>query len=648
MTSQGISLRATLIGVVGIVAVSVMVSYAELVITQIQIAICQFAPAAIGFLMLLTLVHRALRRVFRRWLLTPAEIITIYCMVLIGALITSRGLMEKLIPALVGVNYYAKPENKWAETFYPHIPSWLVPFNPRGKEAQPVARMFYEGLRAGERIPWGAWITPLLCWSVIVVAVFFVFLCLATLWRRQWVDHEKLTFPLAQPPLQLVGEVSDAFFSNRLMWAGFAVPVFIFTLNGLHNLYPSVPMVNLQNNLNQYFVERPWRDITYTTIYCSFAAIGFSYLLPTELLFSLTFFYWLTRVMEVIASWLGQPVEAMPLYPTQQFIGFQMAGAYVVLTAFFIRAGLPHFKQVFRKAFGRAPEVDDSQELMPYRVAVWGLTIALVVSVVWCWLAGMSWWLAVIEMVVYLFVVVPVLGRSVAEAGLMMAETSFRPIDLVRLLTPKHTLGAQNLTILAFMDAVFIRDLRGMLLTPVLDGLKMSSSVRLRPRSLLTAIVVAMVVGIFTSAVVQLWLPHRFGGITMYSYVYRGNNLIGFRDHVAALQQPTGYQAQWLGYFVMGAAVTGFLLFMRTRFVWWTLHPIGYALSASWTMIVFWFPITMAWVIKSVILRYGGVKVYQRWRPFFLGMILGEFTMAVFWATFSSITRKPAPFFPWP
>ena len=65
-------------------------------------------------------------------------------------------------------------------------------------------------------------------------------------------------------------------------------------------------------------------------------------------------------------------------------------------------------------------------------------------------------------------------------------------------------------------------------------------------------------------------------------------------------------------------------------------------------MISFWFPMFVAWLVKGTIVRYGGMQTYLRLRPLFLGLILGEFSQAVLWATISGIWRVPAPFFPWP
>jgi hypothetical protein len=48
-------------------------------------------------------------------------------------------------------------------------------------------------------------------------------------------------------------------------------------------------------------------------------------------------------------------------------------------------------------------------------------------------------------------------------------------------------------------------------------------------------------------------------------------------------------------------------------------------------------------------MRYGGMPMYRRFRPFMLGMILGEFTMAMVWAVLSTpAIGLSAPDFPWP
>jgi len=575
--AQTLTIRAAVIGLIFACVACLVVSWAELIISSIQIAICQFAPAAIGLLLLIVVANKLLRRMVRRLGLSPAEVMIVYAMTLVAALTTSRGLIERWLPGLVGVNYYSTPENHWAEIAYRYIPQWLVPFDVRGEGRQEVSRLFWEGVAPGETIPWRLWVTPVLTWLIPIAAIFFLYFSLASILRKQWVDHEKLTFPLTTLPVELAKEAGGKgdFFRNPLTWIGFAIPFAIFTLNGVHLLTPSVPQIPTQYNLNQYLAPlgRPWSDLTYTTAFCSMAAVGFSYFLPTQLLFSLWFFYALSRVQDIVFSALGHPAPSMPLYPCRVPHAFQSAGAYFVIVAYLVKAALPHLRNVIRKAWTGDPSVDDSKELLSFRLAVWGLLIAFAVAVLWCVAAGLTWWMALIEIGVYVFIISLIMARSVSEGGLLMTETSFRPVDLVRMFMPLSSVGRSNLTALGFLDAVFTRDLRGNLLSTFLDQMKIAETVRLNGRSLFAAIALALGVALTVGGYLALLLPYQRGAVTMYSYVYQSQPLLAFNQHLPAMQVQQPFEWAPIVNFVVGAVVTVGLTIMRARHWWWPLFP---------------------------------------------------------------------------
>ena len=639
--------RSFLLGTCFVIAICCIVSYAELVITYIQIGFLQLPPAVIGLFFFLVLGNRLLERLNDRFGLSPRELMCIYCMMLVASMISSRGVMEKLIPALIAVNYFTNETNSWDTLFFPHIKPWLIPFSPEQKGQATIAISFYEGIQTGDSIPWRAWVEPLCVWGVLVFLVFTAFLCLAAILRKQWIENEKLTFPLVSLPLEFVHE-GRGFLQNRLMWLGFALPALIFTLNGLHEIWPQIPNFPLRYLLNPYFTERPFNAIAYTPIFLSFAAVGFFYLLPTQLLFSLWFFFLFTRFQDIVAAIFGWRVSTMPLYPTRLYIGYQVAGAYIVLVISFIYMGFPHFRRVFRRAFTPTKGAD-AEEFLSDRTAVWGLIISLILAIVWCYTAGLNLGFAAFEILVYVCIVAVVMARSTAEGGLLMTETSFRPLDLYQLIANKAALGAQSLTVLSLLDAIFTRDQRGLILTGFLDGLKIRDRVGMSYRSLVGVFVLGSTLAFLCAAVIHLWLPYTHGANYMYSYTYRGNPLWAFQDNVAAMEG-LGADLRTTGglFFGIGALVTTGLVILRMLYWWWPLHPLGYALSASWTLIVFWFPVFIAWGIKTPLLRYSGIRQYQRLRPFFLGMVFGEFSMAVIWTLISWSANTPAPFFPWP
>ncbi len=97
----------------------------------------------------------------------------------------------------------------------------------------------------------------------------------------------------------------------------------------------------------------------------------------------------------------------------------------------------------------------------------------------------------------------------------------------------------------------------------------------------------------------------------------------------------------------VGFALTMILNSLRMRLGWFPFHPVGYAVSSSWSMHLLWLPLFIAWLIKLIILRYGGLKLYSRALPFFLGLILGECVVGSFWTIFGIIFNVPSYAF-WP
>ena len=82
----------------------------------------------------------------------------------------------------------------------------------------------------------------------------------------------------------------------------------------------------------------------------------------------------------------------------------------------------------------------------------------------------------------------------------------------------------------------------------------------------------------------------------------------------------------------------GLLIAARQRFVGWGLHPLGFAVAPGWTMGILWSSIMLAWLIKRTVLKYGGAKLYERTKPFFMGLIMGQLAIGGLWLIIDSLT----------
>jgi len=81
-------------------------------------------------------------------------------------------------------------------------------------------------------------------------------------------------------------------------------------------------------------------------------------------------------------------------------------------------------------------------------------------------------------------------------------------------------------------------------------------------------------------------------------------------------------------------------MYARHHFLWWPVHYLGFPIGATLPVIWSWFSIFIGWLLKGLVLKYGGVKLYRQLRPLFLGLILGHIFVSGFWVVFDYITGE--------
>jgi hypothetical protein len=622
--------RALLLGLALVALLAVAVPYSDLVIQGTWVGLTAFPISSLFLLFVLVVPVNAVLRRLRRGLST-GELLLVYSMTLVAAGIPSFGLTGLLIPYIAGPFYFANPENGFAETIWPLWPAWLHPREDRSVVA------LYEGLRAGERLPWGDWLVPLAAWAGLALALYATFFGLSAILRRRWVEEERLVFPLVQLPVGLAsyrepGHDLPAWLRDPVTWGFFMAPFCVHLLNGLHRYFPAVPAINVHLiSLDSYLRDRPWDAVSPFWVRFLFAAIGLAYLLPTELSFSLWFFYFFFLAQQVIGRTLGMPMPSVQAYPVRQFVAHQMVGGIIAYGLYGLWTARSRLREVARAALGRAPGANDSEEAMPYRTAFWAVCGGLLAASLWGMLAGASFAATMVLFALYLLTHI-VAVRLVCEGGMLYIQHPFRPFNIMLAAVGSRRLGAQRTAILALLDHVFMIDQRSPLMPGVMQGLKMADAGNLPRRRVTLAMAASVLLAIFVSCAVYLRLMYTHGGTSLnnwFTTYYTRNLYCSWTSHLVTAGEPASPMA-----FVtmgVGAATMLAIMGMHHTFVWWPVHPIGYLMGASWPMINFWFPVFVAWLVKSLVLRLGGPKVYRRLIPAFMGLVLGEFVSAGIW-----------------
>ena len=173
---------------------------------------------------------------------------------------------------------------------------------------------------------------------------------------------------------------------------------------------------------------------------------------------------------------------------------------------------------------------------------------------------------------------------------------------------------------------------------PMANALRMGSEITRNRRGVFLAVAAAVVIAILAATWFQIYLAYKYGGLHLNSKYYQGFAMWPSRFAEAGMANLTGPNVEgwiWTG---VGGALMGGLMLARHVFAWWPFHPIGFAVSASWVMNHLWMSIMVAWLIKVMVLNYGGASLYERTKPFFMGIILGQFVAAGFWLLVDSFT----------
>jgi hypothetical protein len=427
------------------------------------------------FILLTLFVNTILRAQKPHWQLTPAELMTLWAMLIVTAGMPDASIARYLFPTMLGVTYFATPENEWKELFHQYIPDWMI------VRDQHAVNSFYEGISPGDPIPWAAWMKPLSFWIPFFLMLWAIMICLSAILRRQWAERERLGFPLVQLPVEMAQHAEDnkllnAFFRNRMMWIGFAIPVFFHAINALHFYYPAVPEIRLRHYLDQYFYEHPLNHIRPFWLHILPSVIGISYLISLEVSFSLWFFFVLYKVEYITAAALGY---ASATY-YRGFVPHREMGAYVALVVFFIWIGKAHFWNVLKATFSAKKQADDTNEMLPYRYATFGLFASIMGATLMLTYAGASF-LSVFAVIIMLIVMWLVLSRLVIECGMLYIQHSFVADDLIMTAIGSSRLDASTLTILAFIPAVGMRDLRELMMPHLLNVFKIPELVKMNP-----------------------------------------------------------------------------------------------------------------------------------------------------------------------
>lgn len=643
--AKGLSARAVAVGLALVVTIASVAVYADIIYNSAW-TFGSGSPCIAGLasLLLLAVVNPRLgpRGLTRR------ELLAVYCIALVGGTLVTKGILGMMLSSVVGLQYYGQARPHWQTTFLPAIPIWYGPTDPGAIYG------FFEG-RAS--VPWSLWWKPLGVWFSFLVALFACEMSLVLLLRQQWIRNERLSFPMAQLPLEMIqhGEAGPAgpgrVVQSSIFWIGVGVAFGITFLDHLSWYVPALPTVPVYYEALEPAVTGPMAALGQINIIIWPDFIAIAYLIPKDISFS-CWVFWVVRVavtaIGIAAGGTPRPAEPWgdSNFPAPPFQG---AGALLALGVWGLWLARPHLAHVLRSI---RHDPNGEREAIAYQWVLVAAGLSFAYLIWFYWVSGMRVGLSLL--IVGLIVTYHMVWAKVrAETGVGFNSLNF-PLTLDGLLHVPAGSGVlrQPEVIALYTTRWAYSGGNNMHFEVVsgnaIEGMKIADSARLPLRPLVLAMAAAFVLALAVGMPLLLRAMYPYGFVNTGSAQDASGNcivepyLIGTGDSIHLLFTSTVEPDRPGTIAIIAGALTTLVLgAARVRFWWWPLNPVGYMLAnLSWGMNRHYLQFFIGWVAKTSVLRWGGLRLYRRTLPLAVGIIIGTQVNSALWAVASLVFRR--------
>ena len=635
VTRPGVSLRAVLIGLVGI-----PLNTYWMTLTYWRFGNDAGTPYPIYYncvfyIFVLAGLNTILRRRKPEWVFSLGELLTIYVMLSVATAWCGVDLLMPLPEAICNSFWLATPGNRWADIIWPNMPMWLTVSD------LDVIGGFFEGntnpYRASVLL---AWAGPALWWTAFATALMLCHVCLSSIFRRRWADDEKLLFPITIVPLH-IAEERHQLSRNKVMWAGFALVGIFEVLATLHGFFPAIPVIPFYFDLGPWIDQYPpWNAYRWKGIGLWPILISLSYLMPLDLAFSLWFFNLVWKAQLIISTHFAWTTNTASGFP---YIDMQSLGGLAALLASVLWLDRRYLLQVLRKAVGVRSPIDDSAEPMTYRRAVVGLIVGVAFLAYTFGRAGMATWLS-LGWIVNLLLIGLVLTRIRAQLGPPHFEqVGMGPNQVLPALFGSTGISPSGQAML-WLSYPFTMHHAQNPQPWSLETYKLGEGGRMEAKRLPWILVLTTLVVVPSLFWASLHVLYNIGARAGADPFASGHARQVPLQLASMLENPSGTNHPLLGAAGVGFVITAMLMVLKLKFYAWPLHPVAFPIASAWVMDSALPAVFIAWSVKVIVMRYGGLRLYRTTLPFFLGMILSSSVIGFVRMTIGAIFNIDMPF----
>jgi hypothetical protein len=551
--------------------------------------------------------------------LSPASFALVYAALMVATVIPTMGFGGYFLPLIAGVFYYSTPENNWQELLWDHIPDWAAPRDPQ------LIRNLFEGVAADQPIPWDAWAGPLLFWGLFMFAFFLISLSFISLIHHQWSQRERLVYPLAVVPTLMVDSLDNpatSLFRNWLFWVGFFLAWVLPTVNMLDRIFDFQAIVSF--GIPSARIEIRQLGLSYA-LNADLLVVGLSFLVNLNVLLSVWFFHLLVALEESLLGYLGisVPLPAQPHAGGSVLMAHQQIGALLFLIISSLWLARDFLRQQWRLIVTPQSEELPPGQVPPRWAALIGL-VGLTYMTGFLWATGLPLGWSILFLLLALLIFFGT-ARLLVQTGIGRLRAAYSIPPILTNVFGTSLFGDRALVAMG-MGFVWAADIQLFLMGTLAHAFKVCEDAKLKisGRKLLLFLISAVIVSLLTTMLCYVWMGYRQGLIHGYVWYYVNSPNYHWGWVANTINNPHPPQYLTTTFLAIGAGLAALLSFANHHLAGWPLHPVGLAIALTNTVRIDWFGIFLAWVIKSIAIRYGGVSLYRTLRPFFLGLILGS------------------------
>ncbi len=502
----------------------------------------------------------------------------------------------------------------------------------------------------GVGVPWSELVPTIIFWSTFTIIFGTFMVCIATLFRRSWIDIEKVPFPHAVSAYELMKRVdptkprqafniTSPFVIGMIIGIGYSIPSMMI------ELYPWFPDIyGFRTNICGYAAT--WNTPTgalggiigLTKWNIHPLAVAIAYIAPLNILFNV-WFWWLVDVIILpqIAYVMGYytaladrsgcgrwdcGAESLAFGPPFKWQATVIGGIFGLALFLFV-IERRYIAETMKIALGSVSEDKRSEiernEALSYRNLYAVIVVLFIMMVAILMTTGMGIGTAVstpISMFILWFAQMRMLGLSGAyvrgtDKGYALQKMLFYPT------APDPPTGDFIMTAnfnTWFTDAPDMGNQIGGNYLTAWQSYRIASLTGVSNKSVFKIMIVSIVILAPTTMIGFLYSAYTWGA----SRLPGTWGMWGCAGWYQRCAVPERWNAMpgtdpWVPNFLAGFLMAGVLSVMHARFMWFPFEPVGFIIGTSWTSAQagFWLPCLVAWILKILTIRVGGSKLYE-------------------------------------